>query len=110
MPWLEEVESHSVWINSSDATERNITDEDMVDVYNDRGRIRIPATVTERIMPGVVRVTQGAWYNPDKDGVDLGGCANVLVNDGYSPGGAIPTNSALVQIELSPKTKQEESL
>jgi anaerobic dimethyl sulfoxide reductase subunit A len=110
IPWLEEIEPHTVWINSQDAKERGIVDRDMVDVYNDRGRIRIPATVTERIMPGVVRVTQGAWYNPDKDGVDLGGCANVLVNDGYSPGGAIPTNSALVQIELSPKTKQEESL
>ena len=110
MPWLEEIEPHTVWINSQDATERGIIDGDMVDVYNDRGRIRIPATVTERIMPGVVRVTQGAWYNPDKDGVDLGGCANVLVNDGYSPGGALPCNSALVQIELSPKAKQEDSI
>ena len=106
MPWLEEIELHSVWINSIDALKRGIKDGDIVDVYNDRGRIRIPAKVTERIMPSVVCVYQGAWYNPDKNGVDLGGCANVLTNEGNSPGGACPMNSALVQVELQSKTLQ----
>ncbi|MFX1373799.1 MAG: molybdopterin-dependent oxidoreductase [Promethearchaeota archaeon] len=107
IPWLEEVETHAVWINSVDALKRNINNGDIVDVFNDRGRIRIPAKVTERIIPGAVCVYQGAWYNPDKDGVDLGGCANVLTNDNYSPGGAFPLNSSLVEIELSPKNKIE---
>ena len=109
MPWLEEIEPHTVWISSVDASQRGIKNGDLVDVYNDRGRIRIPAKVTERIIPGAVCVYQGAWYNPDKDGVDIGGCANTLTNDGYSPGGALPMNSALVQVELSPKTQMEES-
>ena len=109
IPWLEEIESHCAWINSVDASERRIKNGDMVDVFNDRGRIRIPANVTERIMPGVVCVYQGAWYNPDKDGVDLGGCANVLTNNGQSPGGAIPMNSALVQVESSPKMEKGSS-
>ncbi len=107
IPWLEEVEPHTVWINPIDALKRNINNRDLVDVFNDRGRIRIPAEVTERIIPGAVCVYQGAWYNPDKDGVDLGGCANVLTNDIYSPGGAFPLNSSLVEIELSPKNKTE---
>ena len=107
IPWLEEVEPHTVWINPVDALKRNVNNGDLVDVFNDRGRIRIPAKVTERIIPGAVCVYQGAWYNPDKDGVDLGGCANVLTNDNYSPGGAFPLNSSLVEIELSPKNKSE---
>ncbi|MFX1525597.1 MAG: molybdopterin-dependent oxidoreductase [Promethearchaeota archaeon] len=109
IPWLEEVEPHAVWINPVDAKPRKINNGDLIDVYNDRGRIRIPAKVTERIIPGVVVVYQGAWYNPDKDGVDLGGCGNVLTKDSRSPGGAFPMNSALVQVELFSKNKEEGS-
>ena len=72
---------------------------DLIDVYNDRGRVRILARVTPRIMPGVVSIGQGAWYNPDKNGVDHGGCANVLTRGEHSPGGAYCSNTALVQIE-----------
>jgi anaerobic dimethyl sulfoxide reductase subunit A len=107
MPWLEEVEPHRVWINPVDARNRDIKDNDLVDVFNERGRIRIPAKVTERITPGVVCVYQGAWFNPNDEGVDIGGCANVLTRDDYSPGGAFPFNSNLVQIEISPKIKME---
>jgi len=110
IPWLEEVEPHNAWMNPIDALKRNIKDGDLIDIYNDRGRIRILAKVTERIIPGAVCVYQGAWYNPDKDGIDLGGCANVLTNDSYSPGGAFPLNSSLVEIELSSINKKEEDL
>ena len=60
-------------------------------------------------MPGVVVVYQGAWYNPDKEGVDIGGCGNVLTKDSHSPGGAFPMNSALVQVELFSKKETEGS-
>ncbi|MFC1895123.1 molybdopterin-dependent oxidoreductase [Thermodesulfobacteriota bacterium] len=99
VPWMREIEPHSVWINPADAQTRGIDKGDLVDVFNDRGRIRIPAQVTERIMPGVVNVSQGAWYKPDENGVDIGGCANVLTSDTRSPGGAFPMNSALVEVE-----------
>ena len=107
IPWLEEVEPHTVWINPINASQRNINNGDLVDIYNDQGRIRIPTKITERIIPGAVCVYQGAWYNPDKDGVDLGGCPNVLTRDVYSPGGAFPLNSSLVEIELTPHNKKE---
>jgi len=103
VPWMREIEPHSVWINTVDAEGRGIKDGDLVDVYNDRGRIRIPAKVTERIMPGVVNVSEGAWYDPDEEGVDHGGCANVLTNDEQSPGGAVSMNTALVQVGLAPQ-------
>jgi anaerobic dimethyl sulfoxide reductase subunit A len=109
IPWLEEIEPHAVWINPVDAESRNIDTGDLIDVFNDRGRIRIPANVTERVMPGVVVVFQGAWYAPDKEGVDLGGCGNVLTKDSHSPGGAFPMNSALVQVELFSNKETEGS-
>ena len=107
IPWLEEIEPHAAWINPIDAESREIKDGDLVDIYNDNGRIRIPAKVTPRIIPGAVVVYQGSWYNPNEKGVDLGGCANVLTNDVYSPGGAFPMNSTLVEIELFEKRKLE---
>ena len=99
VPWCSEIEPHVIRINPADARDRGIRDDDMVDLFNDRGRVRIQARVTERIMPGVVELTQGAWYDPDEKGVDRGGCANVLTRDDASPGGAHPMNSALVQVE-----------
>ena len=99
IPWLRELESQAVLVNSVDAEARGVKNGDMVRIFNDRGEMVIPAKVTERIMPGVVDIPHGAWYNPDQKGVDRGGCANVLTKDAYSPGGAFPYNTCLVQIE-----------
>jgi anaerobic dimethyl sulfoxide reductase subunit A len=105
VPWMREIEPHSAWINPADARERGIKDKDLVDIFNDRGRMRLKAKVTERIMPGVVNVSQGAWYDPDENGVDWGGCANVLTDDNHSPGGAYHLNSILVQVQPAPTDK-----
>ncbi len=99
IPWLRETEPQAISINSVDAKARGIADGDMVHVFNDRGRMKILAKVTERIMPGVVDVPQGAWYEPDANGVDQGGCANMLCSDRYSYGGAFMYNATLVQVE-----------
>jgi anaerobic dimethyl sulfoxide reductase subunit A len=99
LPWLRELEDNMVMINISDAKARRIQNNDLVSVFNDRGKIVIPAMVTERIMPGVINVPQGAWFSPDEKGIDRGGCPNVLTNDEYSPCGALIFNTALVQVE-----------
>ncbi len=99
IPWLRELEPQAALINSADAQARSINDGDIVHVFNDRGKIVIPAKVTERIMPGVVDVPHGAWYDPDENGVDRGGCANVLTKDVPSPGGAFTSNTCLVQVQ-----------
>jgi len=99
IPWLRELYPQAISINTIDAQARGIRDGDMVKIFNERGKMVIPSNVTERIMPGVVEIPQGAWYDPDDNGVDRGGCANVLTKDGVAQGAAFPTNTALVQVE-----------
>ena len=97
--WLRETQKQSLQINPLDARRRNIADGDIVRVFNDRGVIQILASVTERIMPGVVAVPAGAWYNPDNRGIDLGGNPNCLLKSEISPGGGFITNTCLVEVE-----------
>jgi len=99
VPWLRELEPQALTINPRDARQRDISDGDMIDVFNGRGRTRVPARISSRIMPGVVSLEQGAWYYVDEDGGERGGCANVLTRDLPSPGGAFPSNTVLVEVE-----------
>lgn len=55
-------------INSKDAAARGIKDGDIVRVYNDRGQILAGAKVTDNIRPGVIRVNEGGWYDPQEAG------------------------------------------
>ncbi len=79
IPWLHEAHPQKAWINPLDAAARGVVNEEPMEVFNDRGRIRVRAFVTPRIMPGVVSVPQGAWYRME-DGVDVGGAANTLTS------------------------------
>jgi anaerobic dimethyl sulfoxide reductase subunit A len=83
--WLEEAFPQRVFINPIDASARGIHDGDEVKVFNERGALVLPCRVTPRIMPGVVDIPQGAWYEPDKDGVDYGGNVNVLTSHRWTP-------------------------
>jgi len=51
-------------MHSRDAVARNITDGDVVRVYNDRGQILAGAVITEAIMPGVIQIQEGGWFDP----------------------------------------------
>ena len=75
---LEALEPHRLWIHPEDAARRGVADGDLVEVFNDRGTVRVPAWVTERIVPGTVALAEGAWYRPDGQGRDVGGSVNVL--------------------------------
>jgi anaerobic dimethyl sulfoxide reductase subunit A len=98
LPWLRELYPQAMSLHPADAAARGIRDGDTVRVFNDRGEMLIRARVTQRIIPGVVDIPQGAWYDPDESGACRGGCVNVLSRDAISPGGAFPSNTALVEV------------
>ena len=74
------IDPQALWMHPKDAQARGITEGQQVVIWNDRGRVQIGAHLTERIMPGVVALSQGAWYAPDENGTDHGGCINVLTS------------------------------
>lgn len=97
---LRRIDPQQLWIHPRDAAARDIQNGDTVLVYNDRGRLRIPAKVTEDLMPGVVALSEGAWYRPDENGIDQNGSINVLTSlrpTPYARGNAQHTNLVEVQ-------------
>lgn len=103
LPWLREVHPDVVTMNRLDAEARGIQEGDLVQVYNDRGCVEIPAHVTERIIPGVCSIPQGAWYKPVmKNGrrIDVGGNINTLTSLRPSPlAKGNPQHTNLVEIK-----------
>jgi anaerobic dimethyl sulfoxide reductase subunit A len=83
--WLQEAFPQQLYINPVDAIPRGISDGDLVHVWNERGELVIHAHLTNHILPGVVDIPQGAWWNPSVDGVDQGGCINVLTSHRWTP-------------------------
>lgn len=97
---LKAANPQELWINPMDAVPRGIQHGDTVKIFNDRGDVHVQAKVTPRIMPGVVGLSEGAWHNPDENGVDKAGCINVLTTQRPSPlAKGNPQHSNLVQIE-----------
>jgi anaerobic dimethyl sulfoxide reductase subunit A len=98
IPWLRETYEQEVTLNASDAARLGIKTGDTVEVWNDRGTIVVPAYVTERCMPGVAAVHEGAWMDLDENGVDRAGNPDFLTLDEPSPAGAFAYNTILVGI------------
>jgi anaerobic dimethyl sulfoxide reductase subunit A len=98
--WMKEAAPQEVWINPLDADARHIKHGDKVLVFNDRGKLELPAKVTLRIAPGVISVPEGAWYNPNSKGVDEGGCTNTLTTWRPSPlAKGNPQHTNLVEVK-----------
>lgn len=51
-------------IHPQDALKRAIRSGDIVKIFNKRGALLACAKVTEDIMPGVIQVPTGAWFDP----------------------------------------------
>ena len=83
--WLQEAFPQRIFINPVDAAARNLQDGDAAKAFNELGALVLPCRITNRMMPGVINIPQGAWWSPDEDGVDHGGAVNVLTSERLTP-------------------------
>lgn len=91
-----------VWLHPADAAARGIGDGMLVRLFNARGACLAGAVLTEAVMPGVVQLATGAWFDPGPEGLELHGNANVLTLDkGTSSLAQAPVaHTALVEVEV----------
>ena len=110
------IEGYYYWIvriNTKDAEKREIKENDLVKIFNDRGAVICAAQVTERVPPGTVHSYESSSkYDPVGDpgySVDRGGCINLLTSKRFmiKESHSHAANSCLVQIE---KWKGEENI
>ena len=98
-------------IHPKDAQHRNISDGDIVRVYNDRGSCLCGASLSDNIKPGIILIPTGAWLDPSDDQrvSCKHGNPNVLTPDlGTSKLSQGPAaHSCLVEVELWTETDYE---
>jgi biotin/methionine sulfoxide reductase len=75
----------AIRLHPTDANDRDISEGDIVRVFNDRGATLAAAILTDRVRPGVVVLPTGAWYDPENPAepgsLDVHGNPNVLTKD-----------------------------
>jgi biotin/methionine sulfoxide reductase len=91
-------------MHPDDAAFRDISDGDVVRVFNDRGACLAAAVLFDGIRQNVIELPTGAWYDPidsNGDSLDVHGNPNVLTRDkGTSKLAQGPTaHSCLVEVE-----------
>jgi trimethylamine-N-oxide reductase (cytochrome c) len=91
-------------INSKDAADRGIKENDLVKVFNNRGTVICAAQVTERVPPGTTHSYESsAVYEPmgiPGESPDRGGCVNTLTPSRpmIKKSHSLAANSCLVQV------------
>ena len=70
-----------VRIHPDTAAARGISEGDVVRLYNDRGACLAGAVLDDSVMPQVVQLSTGAWYDPAPDGTCRAGNPNTLTAD-----------------------------
>lgn len=92
-------------MNPADAAARGLADGDVVRLFNDRGACLAALEISDELLPGVVQLATGAWYDPVPDDgpqpLERHGNPNVLTADiGTSRLAQGPSaQSCLVEVE-----------
>ena len=65
-------------MHPSDAAQRGIGPDAEARLFNEHGVVHVSVRVTDDIMPGVVSLNEGIWFELDERGEDTAGSANLL--------------------------------
>lgn len=72
-------------LHPQDAAAHDLSEGDVVKVYNMRGACLAGVRISDTVRRGVVQLSTGAWYDPDKPGLDVELCKhgnpNILTRD-----------------------------
>ncbi|MEG2026001.1 MAG: molybdopterin-dependent oxidoreductase, partial [Gordonibacter sp.] len=100
VPWCKEAAPNDLQLNKRDAEALGIKDGDTVLITSQWGKCLRNADVTERIMPGVVKLDEATWVDVDeKSQIDRAGSANYLVGNIKTGSGIQAWNSCIVNVE-----------
>lgn len=98
--WMREAYENPVFLNASDAKERQISEGDTVLITTPYGKTLRNAFLTERYMPGVIGLPHGAWVDVDEDtGIDKAGADNYISGQLPQGAGISGFNTNIGQIE-----------
>lgn len=95
-----------LWMHPDDAQPRGIGENSIVKVFNSRGALLAGVHLTRDILPGVVQMSTGAWYDPlnthQAAPMDKHGNPNVLTEDRGSSrlGQGCSAQTCFVDIQL----------
>lgn len=100
VPWCKEAAPNDLQLNKRDAQSLGISHGDTVLIKSRWGQCLRNADVTERIMPGVVKLDEATWVDVDEESqIDYAGSANYLVGDIRTGSGIQAWNSCNVSVE-----------
>lgn len=91
-------------MNPADAAARGIEHGSVVRLFNDRGSCLAGAVVTDAVMPGVIALPTGAWYDPSPDGLERHGNPNMLTADRGTSRLAQGTTAQTTRVDVEPWT------
>lgn len=92
--------AHRLEIHPQDAAARGIAEGSPVYLFNEHGRVRVPARLSEDVLPGVVSLPEGMWAALDESGTDTAGAVNLLTStQGTAPGVACIMHAVPVEVE-----------
>jgi anaerobic dimethyl sulfoxide reductase subunit A len=98
--WLREFFPQEFMMNPIDARVRGLRSGDIVQITSRHGTVIRPLYVTERMIPGVTTLGEGAWVEMDEEtGVDKAGATNILNGPIATDQGNLGFNSCNVQVE-----------
>lgn len=94
LPWILETRPEPrMEISPVDAKARNLQDGDVVEVFNDRGKVQVKIQISEGIKPGCLNLYQGWWPKNFPDGGHYGSLLHMENN---------PAQDAVIETNFAP--------